>query len=616
MVPLNQSPSFSQIIKLWAGKPIRWVPSLLSFIFILWLLGPSLFPFPPPSHHHHPHPNHSLRPPPGHPHRPPFRPWHGYGDDNVDWGSRADEVRKAFIYAYEGYKKYAWRADELQPVRAEKINNFNGWGVTMYDALDTMWIMKLKDYFDEAVEVIAKEEFELSPKDYAPFFETVIRYLGGLLSAYALSGKPILLQKADKLGEALLPAFDTPSGFPMFAVNTLTGATRGGWAGATLWAEALSNQMEYKYLAHLTGKREYFEKSERAMKVMYDSNITDGLFPTQWNPTTAMPISTQFSVGAYADSAHEYLLKQWLLTGRSETKIRDLYLQASTSIIHNLLYVSPNRDLLYVTDTSFNPSNKTSPHIPSHKFEHLSCFLPGLLALGATTLDFDDPNNGWFDEEQRELHLWAAEGLAYACWLSYADQKSGLGPDEMYMIAEPAEVETETLTMSGTVRVETVPHRPKGLWVDLVDEWKKLGKPLGSPPGLREVPPELMVHRRGYTHGKSSYLLRPETIESFYILWRTTGDERWRDRGWAIFQAIEKHAKTEYGYASVLAVDKTPVWKDEMPSFFLAETLKYLYLLFTDEEIIPLEKWVFNTEAHPLPIFEWTKEEKKAYGIN
>jgi len=48
----------------------------------------------------------------------------------------------------------------------------------------------------------------------------------------------------------------------------------------------------------------------------------------------------------------------------------------------------------------------------------------------------------------------------------------------------------------------------------------------------------------------------------------------------------------------------------------LAETLKYLYLLFLEEDLVPLDKWVFNTEAHPLPVFEWTEEEKEAFGIS
>ncbi|ESK90496.1 glycoside hydrolase family 47 protein [Moniliophthora roreri MCA 2997] len=587
-------PSLFRALRLWAGKPIRWVPPLLSLTFIFWLLGPRLFHvgLPPPHRLHN-----GLPPPIGHPHRPPNRVPLGSDTENLVWPKRANEVRRAFIHAYEGYRANAFKADELLPVSGKKVDNFNGWGVTIYDALDTMWIMGFDDYFNEAVEIIAQADFVIPPSDYVPFFETIIRYLGGLLSAYSLSGKSVLLEKADELGGLLLPAFGTKSGLPMFAINPQNKRVRGGWTGATLWAEAMSNQMEYKYLAHLTGKREYFDKAEHVMQIMYDSNITDGLFPTMWDTLTAEPSNAQFSVGAFADSAHEYLLKQWLLTGRSETKIRDLYLQVTHAIIHNLLYLPPDRDFLYVTDTRFTPSNKSHPHVPSHTFEHLSCFLPGLLALGTVTLKESE----FPSADERELHLWAAEGLAYACWLSYADQKTGLGPDEMTVSSWPE-------TDSGT---------KKGLWVDLVDEWKKDGKPLRRPPGLREVPPEDRSDRREYMNRKHTYLLRPETVESFYILWRTTGDERWRERGWAVFQSIERYAKTEYGYASINEVDSdAPTLKDEMPSYFMAETLKYLYLLFTDEEIIPLDKWVFNTEAHPLPIFEWTAEEKAAYKIS
>lgn len=57
---------------------------------------------------------------------------------------------------------------------------------------------------------------------YAPFFETVIRYLGGLLSAYALSNELILLQKADELATKLAPVFNTPTGLPVFGVNTVS----------------------------------------------------------------------------------------------------------------------------------------------------------------------------------------------------------------------------------------------------------------------------------------------------------------------------------------------------------------------------------------------------------
>jgi hypothetical protein len=85
-----------------------------------------------------------------------------------------------------------------------------------------MWIMGLYDLFEEGLEVVNNSTFFVNPGDYAPFFETIIRYLGGLLSAYALSGEPILLTRADELGASLLPAFKTLSGLPMYAVNPVT----------------------------------------------------------------------------------------------------------------------------------------------------------------------------------------------------------------------------------------------------------------------------------------------------------------------------------------------------------------------------------------------------------
>ncbi|KAF9068762.1 glycoside hydrolase [Rhodocollybia butyracea] len=101
------------------------------------------------------------------------------------------------------------------------------------------------------------------------------------------------------------------------------------------------------------------------------------------------------------------------------------------------------------------------------------------------------------------------------------------------------------------------------------------------------------------------YILRPETVESLFIAYRLTGDIRYRQWGWQIFQSIETHCKVETGgYASIMNVDEVPSRKeDKMETFLMSETLKYLYLLFDDANVLPLDKYVFNTEAHPLPIF-------------
>jgi len=99
-------------------------------------------------------------------------------------------------------------------------------------------------------------------------------------------------------------------------------------------------------------------------------------------------------------------------------------------------------------------------------------------------------------------------------------------------------------------------------------------------------------------------MLRPEAVESLMILYRVTGKNKYREWGWEIFQAIEKHCKVEAGYSGVRDVTQEPAELDnKMQSWFLAETLKYLYLLFSPTDVVSLDEWVFNTEAHPLMIW-------------
>jgi mannosidase alpha-like ER degradation enhancer 2 len=95
------------------------------------------------------------------------------------------------------------------------------------------------------------------------------------------------------------------------------------------------------------------------------------------------------------------------------------------------------------------------------------------------------------------------------------------------------------------------------------------------------------------------YPLRPEIAESAYYLYAATGDTRYQDMGRAILESLVKYCRTEVGYAALKDV-QTKEKRDNMESFFLAETLKYLYLLFAPRETIDLTQTVFNTEAHPI----------------
>jgi hypothetical protein len=94
------------------------------------------------------------------------------------------------------------------------------------------------------------------------------------------------------------------------------------------------------------------------------------------------------------------------------------------------------------------------------------------------------------------------------------------------------------------------------------------------------------------------YILRPENIESAFYLYRKTKNPKYLEMGKTFFDSIIKYCKVDEGYASLKSVmSKEKI--DSMESFYLAETLKYLYLIFAPEEVLDLQINVFNTEAHP-----------------
>jgi len=98
------------------------------------------------------------------------------------------------------------------------------------------------------------------------------------------------------------------------------------------------------------------------------------------------------------------------------------------------------------------------------------------------------------------------------------------------------------------------------------------------------------------------YVLRPENIESAYYLYHFTGDPRYEEMGKTYFESLVKYCRCDAGYAALGSV-KSKEQVDSMQSFFLAETLKYCYLLFADDSTVDFEKTLFNTEAHPLKIW-------------
>lgn len=203
---------------------------------------------------------------------------------------RLAEIKAEMQRAWNGYRTYAWMHDELSPVTKFYRDPFCGWAATLVDSLDTLWIMGMKEEFDEAAHAVKKIDFTYSTQRMdIPVFETVIRYLGGLLAAYDVSGGhdgkyQMLLEKAEELAEILYGAFDTPNRMPILYYQWRPEAVaQPRRASIVNTAEVGSLVMEFTHLAQLSGKQKYYDAVARITNafegLQRNGTAIQGIFP-------------------------------------------------------------------------------------------------------------------------------------------------------------------------------------------------------------------------------------------------------------------------------------------------------------------------------------------------
>ncbi|PTB69206.1 glycoside hydrolase family 47 protein [Trichoderma citrinoviride] len=203
--------------------------------------------------------------------------------------TRQERVAKEIERAWSGYKKFAWMHDELSPVSAKHRDPFCGWAATLVDSLDTLWIAGLREEFDEAARAVEQIDFTTTPRNNIPVFETTIRYLGGLLGAFDVSGGhdggyPILLEKAVELAEILMGIFDTPNRMPLLYYQWQPEyASQPHRAGSVGIAELGTLSMEFTRLAQLTSEYKYYDAVDRITDALVElqkqGTSIPGLFP-------------------------------------------------------------------------------------------------------------------------------------------------------------------------------------------------------------------------------------------------------------------------------------------------------------------------------------------------
>lgn len=438
----------------------------------------------------------------------------------TDWTLRARQraVRDVFVRDYNAYKQNAWGFDELTPVGGGWKNTYGGWGLTMIDALDTMFIMGLRDDFNTAAATIAQIDWANTTYTSINVFESTIRILGGLISAYDLSGEKALLQKAEEFGNMLYLAFDTPNRLPCFWLtfaNAYNGTQVAGNKDPAAGPGSLT--LEFTRLAQLTGNLKFFDAADRVTDFFFrtqNQTAIPGLWPRLVDfQNEEVDVDHYFTLGANSDSLYEYFPKMYALLGGLDDRYETLYRRSMAKATQMLLFkpmLLEEHDLLFSGDATEDYGIVS----PVTQGQHLACFVGGMFGLGGKLFG-------------SASHVSIGDRLARGCAWAYSQFATGIMPEQFEMVP--------CSTLDGPC-----PFDQKKWELQMLQEDATL------PTGFVN----LLDPR---------YILRPEAIESVFLLYRMTGNTDLQDLAWDMFQAITNATETSVAHSAIANVTQQGV---------------------------------------------------------
>jgi mannosyl-oligosaccharide alpha-1,2-mannosidase len=434
----------------------------------------------------------------------------------------------------------------------------NGWGASAADALTTALVMGQKDIVNQIITHIPTIDWSKTNSDVS-LFETTIRYLGAMLSGYDFLSGPLadladdpanvdaLLSQSVNLANNLSYAFNSSSGVPY---NNLNFANRSVVDEPNGLATVGTLILEWTRLSDLTGDYSYASLVERAEKFLIapspaSSEPFPGLVGMGISPATGEFLDARGGWIGGADSFYEYLIKMYVYDPSRYAALKDRWILAADSTIAYLAsHPSTKPDLTFLATYDGRNIQLQS--------EHLACFDGGNFILGGQVLS-----------EQKYIDFGLA--LVDGCRATYAGTATKIGPE--------------------------------------VFGWDAALVPASQTD---------FFAKNGFYILNAGYQLRPEVIESYYYAFRATGDAKYQDWAWEAFVAVNETTRVGSGYSSIRDVNAVGGggFSDMMESFWFAEVLKYSYLVQTEggEEWQVAEtgeenKWVFNTEAHPVKVW-------------
>lgn len=509
-----------------------------------------------------------------------------------DASNKATYVKDAMRHSFSGYRDYALGYDDIDPSTGAGRGEKDVKAGYLLEAAPALALMQMWDEFEVVLRQIVDAIDFSKARGLIDPADTTSRYLGALVSLLEMvdaglipeeyitkEHRAVLVEKTVQLAQKLLPAFGSKTGLPYPRIDVKTGEGFGRpqpQTQAQLQAQTDKSPHEREYaiepnhvasmllenvaLSRLLSLNEYRRAAERAWS---------GLNAVNSLQSTSAPILLKGPIDVF--------------TGKAEGA--ELHWDAGhdeyyTTLLNSIM-LGISSSLSTIQHARFNESanalrwNLTSRSAPTDKY------LIQHLYLG----QFD---GSYYYNEQSQHACSAASTL----------------------ILGGSYLQVYSFTIFGQALLEGCHHifhsSPRTIGPE---KWSWLGMPL-SPNGTYAPTTKRSraeVEANGFWTVDARFTWNPNYFKSLFYAWRVTGEIRYREWAWEAFKAVQRNCKTQYGYAGLKDVmdasEKglaSKKWTDEVKSGDVVQSLRWLWLTFSDTEVGSLDKWVFTSSGNML----------------
>lgn len=507
---------------------------------------------------------------------------------------KRNAIRVVAAKAWDVYVRYAFGADVLKPVSELGFDDMGGVGASVIEALPTLYVMRLRSRYVAARRWVEALDFA-TVRGWQSLYEFTTRILGALLSAYQITGDSMFLGKAEELGLRLAPAFDSLNGVPYPRCRVGANATEGDVCGGltVTQTEAGGLSLEFRALAfHSLDPRirELRCKVDRAVQAVIEAGpdllreeITGELLRRR---ASADVNGTEFTEYGEVSLRPEENDEEERARFFERVKFRsmDSYYAYMVQLWHGAVSAVGAGPTVDTTATFATPARGFYEYLTKAWRQGGGCESALRYPLDAS------------------MHML----LRRAVYQSPTGDLYLRTFDKRHNNSQPV-VEQSMCYLPAVFHLAAMHKNISPL---REDQWKDAAEGItrSCMNMYREFPAGLGGESARYNGKiwvtKGAYRLQADLIEALFYMWRSTGDEMYRNEAWATFMSINRECRLSNGAYTVLEEPKIgQVTKgDVMPSEFLGSTLKFLYLIFADEDVFSLDKWVFNRAGHALVV--------------